>query len=65
MASIRIISSVCEPDMDMNRRRDRVPVGRVRRLIGTLMGYPPSLYMMGTPRRSIDREQQQYAPLCE
>ena len=64
MESIRIVSSVCESEMDMNRRRDHAAVGRVRRLIGTLLGYPPSLYM-GTPRRSIDREQQQYSPSYE
>ena len=65
MESIRIINSVTEPDMDMNRRRDREAVGRVRRLIGTLLGYPQGLYAMGTPKRSIDREQQQYSPSYE
>lgn len=65
MESIRIVNSVCEPEIDMNRRRrDHVAVGRVRRLIGTLFGFPPTLYM-GTPRRSIDREQQQYSPSYE
>lgn len=64
MESIRIINSVTEPEMDMNRRRDREAVGMVRRLIGTLLGYQ-GLYAMGTPKRSIDREQQQYSPSYE
>jgi hypothetical protein len=58
------ITSVLEPELDMNRCTSR-PEGKVRRLLGSLLGYPQNLYSIGKPRRSIDREHQQYAPLSE
>jgi hypothetical protein len=52
--------NVCEPDMDMNR--PLAPVVGVRRLMAALRWFRPSLYMIETPRRSVDRELQEYSP---
>jgi hypothetical protein len=57
--------SVYEPEMDMNRRLRLAPGGRMKRLISTLRWLRASGYDIGTPRRSIDRKQQEYSPLCE
>jgi hypothetical protein len=66
MDSIKLTSSVSEPELDMNRRRMQVvAAGRMRRLISTILGYQGGVYSMGTPRRSIDRELQQYSPSYE
>ena len=61
MAAIRIINSVSEPELDMNRGRTVVSDtgGKVRRLLSTILGYQNS--SIGTPRRSVDRELQQYS----
>lgn len=57
--------SVYEPEMDMKRRLGVAPGGRMKRLIGTLLWLRMGGYEIGTPRRSIDRKQQEYSPLCE
>ena len=57
--------SVYEPEMDMNRRLGQAPAGRMMRLIGTLRWLRVGGYDIGTPRRSIDRKQQEYSPLCD
>ncbi len=57
--------SVYEPEMDMNRRLGQAPAGRMMRLIGTLRWLRVGGYDTGTPRRSIDRKQQEYSPLCD
>lgn len=57
--------SVHEPEMDMNRRLGLAPAGRIKRLISTLLWLRSSGYEIGTPRRSVDRKQQEYSPLCE
>ena len=57
--------SVYEPEMDMNRRLGLAPAGRMKRLISTLLWLRLGGYDTGTPRRSIDRKQQEYSPLCE
>lgn len=59
-------ASVREPEMDMSRRHmGLVPAGRMQRLIGTLRWLRGGGIEIGTPRRSVDRKQQEYAPLCE
>jgi hypothetical protein len=57
--------SVYEPEMDMNRRLGLAPVGRMKRLLGTLLWLRAGGYDIGKPRRSVDRKQQEYSPLCE
>jgi hypothetical protein len=65
MAAIRMINSVSEPELDMNRgrRAQAASGGMVRRLLSTILGYQNSA--IGTPRRSIDRELQQYSTSYE
>ena len=60
MAVIKISMSISEPELDMKRGRTIVAEsgGRMRRLLSSILGYHESL--IGTPRRSIDREAQQY-----
>lgn len=58
MDAQRIINdSISEPDMDMNRAAG----ARVRgwRLMA-LRWFRPALHMIETPRRSVDRELQEY-----
>ena len=57
MESIKA-NSVNEHEMDMNRRKAEAPVGKVRRLLSSLLGHTNGTY---SPRRSIDREQQYYS----
>lgn len=56
---------VSEPEMDMNRRMAFAPAGRVKRLIASLLWPRTGGYTIGKPRRSVDRKQQEYSPLCE
>jgi len=66
MESIRINKGVTEPEMDMNRPESKVAPSKVWRLLNSLLGSSnkvPSL--IGTPRRSVDREQQQYSPIYD
>jgi hypothetical protein len=53
---------VSEPDMDMNRTLTPVAWLRRRRLIAALVWFRPSLHMIESPRRSVDRELQEYSP---
>jgi hypothetical protein len=57
--------SVYEPEIDMNRRLGRTPAGLLQRLFTSLQRLRTGDYDFGTPRRSIDRKQQEYSPLCE
>ena len=57
--------SVYEPEMDMNRRLGLAPGGRMKRILSALLWLGASGDEIGTPRRSIDRKQQEYSPLCE
>ena len=57
--------SVYEPEMDMNRRLELAPAGRMKRFLGTLLWLRAGGYEIGKPRRSVDREQQEYPPLAE
>jgi hypothetical protein len=65
MKRIMAISSVHEPEIDMSRGMERPPSWRVRRLFGSLFGSFQNFETIGKPRRSVDREQQQYSPLTE
>ncbi|HVN90676.1 MAG TPA: hypothetical protein VMT61_12745 [Candidatus Binataceae bacterium] len=61
MAAIKITMSISEPELDMKRGRTIISPdggGRMRRLLSSILGYQQNL--IGTPRRSIDREAQQY-----
>jgi hypothetical protein len=56
---------VYEPEIDMNRRFEYSPPGLVARLFNSLQWLRVGSFDLGKPRRSIDREQQEYSPLCE
>jgi len=62
MKGILVNTNVYEADLDMTRVMVALPAGRVRRLLGSIFGNLQSLGMIDKPRRSIDREQQQYSP---
>ena len=57
--------SVYDPEIDMNRRLGRAPAGLVKRLFSSLQRMRTGAYDFGKPRRSIDRKQQEYSPLCD
>lgn len=57
-------NEIHEPELDMNRQTPRY-TGRVRRFLGSWIWVPERSYLIGSPRRSVDREQQQYSPLPE
>jgi hypothetical protein len=59
---------VREAEMDMKRRLQRASGSRMRQLLATF--WPRSVgtngsNVIGKPRRSIDREQQEYTPFYE
>jgi hypothetical protein len=56
---------VCEPELDMNRADGAAQGGKMRRLLQTILSLQAEAHMMGTPRRSIDREQQEFTPAYE
>jgi hypothetical protein len=55
---------VREPEIDMNRRLGFTPAQLMKRLMSTLL-LRAGGYDIVDPRRSIDRKQQEYSPLCE
>jgi hypothetical protein len=58
--------SVDDPEIDMNRRRLRsAPIGLFKRVFESLQSLRPGRGAFGPPRRSIDRETQEYWPLYE
>lgn len=57
--------SVYDPEIDMNRRLGRTSTGLVKRFLTSLQRMRTGDYDFGKPRRSIDRKQQEYSPLCE
>jgi hypothetical protein len=66
MESIRINKGVCEPEIDMSRPAVTGSPRKVWRLLSSLLGSSNRIpSRIGTPRRSIDREQQQYAPIYD
>ncbi len=61
-----IANNVHETEIDMNRPSEQRQGGsKVRRLITSILGFSPGVYKIGTPRRSIDREQQSDVPFYE
>jgi hypothetical protein len=56
---------VYESEIDMNRRLEYSPPSLVTRLFNSLQWLRLGSFDLGKPRRSIDREQQEYSPLCE
>lgn len=57
----RINVAVSEPDIDMNRANPTVARAGIWRLIRAVSWFKPSLYMIDSPRRSVDRELQEQA----
>lgn len=53
-----------DSELDMMRQGVRLHPGKVRRIFSSLLMFQSS-YMLQTPRRAIDREAQQYSPLCD
>ena len=62
MQAIKAINHVYDAELDMHRRNARMQGGAMRRLLCAILGFQSEAYLMGTPRRSIDREQQEYTP---
>jgi hypothetical protein len=66
MKRVTAIGNVYEPEIDMSRGlEERPPTWRVRRIFSSLLGSFQNFQTIGKPRRSVDREQQQYSPLTE
>ncbi len=62
MQAIKAVTHVYDAELDMHRRNARMQGGTMRRLLGMILGFQSDAHAMGTPRRSIDREQQEYTP---
>ena len=59
MESSQLSPHTSDPELDMNRRRGADATGRMRRFLSLLLG---STLRIESPRRSVDREQQEYSP---
>jgi hypothetical protein len=57
--------TIYEPEMDMNRGLRPAPTGLTKLLFNSLRWLRIKGYDLGKPRRSVDREQQEYSPLRE
>lgn len=53
--------NISDPEMDMNRAVGRPPRVRMSRLVAALRWLAPGIYTMETPRRSVDRELEQFS----
>jgi hypothetical protein len=53
--------SISDPEMDMNRAVEGEPRPRMWRLAAALRWLTPGMYTMDTPRRSVDREVEQFS----
>lgn len=53
--------NVPDPEMDMNRVAGRTPLVRMWRLITALKRLTPGAYAMAPPRRSVDRELEEFS----
>ncbi len=58
---VQRLTSVSDPEMDMNRIAGRVPRVRMSRLAAALRWFAPGIYAMETPRRSVDRELEEFS----
>lgn len=61
MQAIKAANHVYDAELDMHRRKAQEQGGTMRRWLGAILGFQSEAYI-GTPRRSIDREQQEYTP---
>lgn len=55
-------ASVHEPELDMKRNAGQPQAGLMRWLMVSIVGYARPTYAIGAPKRSIDREEQEYSP---
>jgi len=55
------LANVSDPEMDMNRVVGRAPRVRASRLAAALRWLAPGVYTMETPRRSVDRELDEFS----
>lgn len=53
--------NVSDPEMDMNRAVRLAPRVKMSRLVAALRWLAPGIYAMETPRRSVDRELEQFS----
>jgi hypothetical protein len=58
----KAINHVSDVDLDMSRRRAHMHAGMMRRWLDMLLSFQGAALVIGTPRRSIDREAQEYSP---
>jgi hypothetical protein len=58
---VQRLLNVSDPEIDMNRAVGRAPRVRVERLVAALRWLSTGLYAMETPRRSVDRELDQFS----
>jgi hypothetical protein len=58
---VQRLLNVSDPELDMNRAVGRAPRVKMRRLVAALRWLSPRLYAMETPRRSVDRELEQFS----
>jgi len=57
------INHVSDAELDMHRRGGaEIQGGTMRRVLEVLLSFHSAALAMGNPRRSIDREQQEYTP---
>lgn len=59
--NVQLLASVSDPEMDMNRAVGRTPRVNVSRLVAALRWLAPGIYAMETPRRSVDRELEEFS----
>lgn len=62
MDNVRSVIGIYEPEMDMRRGGAYPPIGRMRRFWSTILSYRGKGVTIELPRRSIDRDQQEYSP---
>jgi hypothetical protein len=58
---VQRLLNVSDPEIDMNRAVARAPVLGMGRLVAALRWLSSGLYTMETPRRSVDRELDQFS----
>jgi hypothetical protein len=59
------VNHVSDTELDMHRRTAQVPGRTMRWLLETVLSFQHAARAMGKPRRSIDREQQEYSPYSD
>lgn len=55
------LANVSDPEMDMNRAVGRAPRVGTSRLVAALRWLAPGIYTLQTPRRSVDRELDEFS----